>query len=358
MTFTEDWFDDGACGALAEAVILTFGLEGRVVEIGSWEGKSTCAIANAAYPDVIDAVDTWQGSPGEISAELAQERDVLSRFKANIGELTNGNVNIHQSDWRDYLAEDQSPIRFCFIDATHTYDEVRDNIAAVFPLLVDGGIICGDDSQHEPVRRAVLDTLGPTVNLNGRLWWLKKGAGPDIGDRYRQAVRTSSDINEHLPKLVELCKSLKAKKIIELGTRGGNSTVAWLFGLHQTYGHLWSVDIDPAPEFTDERWTFIQGDDLSPEVFNQLPNDADIVFVDTSHQYEQTIAELHLYKWKVRPGGKIVLHDTELAHPFGMPLRPRYPVKTAIEEFCGEEALSWENFPNCFGLGVISIPEG
>lgn len=357
VSFTEDWFDDTSCQALAELVIHTHGKEGRIVEIGSWEGKSTCALANAAFPDIVDAVDTWRGSPGEVSSELASERDVLAAFKANVGELTNGNVAVHQSDWRDYLQEDQSPVRFVFIDATHTFDEVHDNLTAILPLVVDGGVICGDDAQHPPVAAAVLDVLGPTVNLSGRLWWIKKGAGPDIGDRYREACRAPSDINEHLPTMVGLCKRLDAKKVIELGTRGGCSTVAWLYGLHQSFGHLWSVDIDPAPEFEDERWTFIQGDDLTPAVFNQLPDDADVVFIDTSHEYAQTAAELNLYKWKVRPGGKIVLHDTELAHPWGLPVRPRFPVKTAVEEFCQEEGLSWENHPNSWGLGIISFPE-
>lgn len=175
--------------------------------------------------------------------------------------------------------------------------------------------------------------------------------------RYQEAVTTPSDIYEHLPKFVALCEFLQAKKVIELGTRGGVSTIAWLFGLEITDGHLWSVDIDPAPELANERWTFIHGDDLDPKVFNALPDSADVVFIDTSHDYQQTLAELHLYKWKVRPGGRIVLHDTELAHPYGLPIRPRYPVKTAVEEFCSEEDLAWENFPNCFGLGIITMSE-
>jgi len=153
-------------------------------------------------------------------------------------------------------------------------------------------------------------------------------------DQYEEACSTPSDIVEHLPYFVTLCQELQAKKVIELGTRGGVSTIAWLYGLELTAGHLWSVDIQPAPEHTDawSRWTFLLGDDLDPDVFGQLPDLADIVFIDTSHWYEQTLAELNLYRAKVRPGGRIVLHDTELPQPlFGPPL-PRYPVKTAVEE--------------------------
>jgi cephalosporin hydroxylase len=174
---------------------------------------------------------------------------------------------------------------------------------------------------------------------------------------YLAACRTASDIHEHLPTFVDACLALDAKKVIELGTRGGVSTVAWLYGVEQTGGHVWSVDIDPAPPLTHERWTFTQGNDLDPDVFVSLPT-ADIVFIDTSHHYLQTIAELNLYVHKVRPGGRIFLHDTELAHPEGWTrLQPDYPVKTAVREFCADECLKWTNDPRCWGLATIQIPE-
>ncbi len=172
---------------------------------------------------------------------------------------------------------------------------------------------------------------------------------------YQKACATPSDIYEHLPKFVDLCLSLNAQTVIELGTRGGVSTFAWLYGISLTDGHLWSVDIDPSPSFEYHRWTFIQGNDLDPEVVKQLPT-ADVVFIDTSHDYQQTLAELNVYRWKVKPGGRIVLHDTELAHPFGVSAYPRYPVKTAVEEFCTENWLTWKNHPECFGLGIIEMP--
>jgi predicted O-methyltransferase YrrM len=179
----------------------------------------------------------------------------------------------------------------------------------------------------------------------------------DTLEKYLVAKMTPSDINEHLPTFVDLCLELEAKTVIELGTRGGVSTIAWLYGLELTDGRLWSVDVDPAPDFEHERWTFIQGNDLDRGVLAELPSSADVVFIDTSHDYQQTVAELNVYRWKVRPGGKIVLHDTELAHPFGVAARPRFPVKTAVEEFCTDNWLTWKNYPNCFGLGVIDIPE-
>lgn len=169
MTFTEEWFGVGSCRAVRRLVESTRGLPGRVIEVGCWQGRSTVHIAHGAYPDTVHAVDTWQGSPGEISADLASGRDVFAEFTTNIAELTRGNVEAHRMGWRDYFAQDRGPVRFCHIDAEHTYAEVRDNIAAVLPLMVEGGVLCGDDAHHPPVIDAVTDTLGPT-RREASLW--------------------------------------------------------------------------------------------------------------------------------------------------------------------------------------------
>jgi predicted O-methyltransferase YrrM len=168
MTFTEDWFGPASCAALSRLALHTNGLAGRVVEVGCWEGRSTIALANAAYPDTVHAVDTWAGSPGEISADLAAERDVFATFTANIAERTKGNVEAHRTGWRDYFNEDRGPIRFLHIDAEHTYEEVAANIAAAVPLMVAGGIICGDDAHHPPVIRAARE-LGD-IHIEATLW--------------------------------------------------------------------------------------------------------------------------------------------------------------------------------------------
>ena len=168
--FTEDWFSDGMCEILASYARETFDLDGLLVEVGSWEGKSTIALANAMWPQQIHAVDTWKGSLGEISWELAKQRDVYKTFTDNIAAATRGNVVVHKMGWRRWFHDVEGPIRFCFIDAEHSYKEVRENIEAALPRMVAGGILCGDDVHHPPVIRAVLDTLGPTTVRHGTMW--------------------------------------------------------------------------------------------------------------------------------------------------------------------------------------------
>lgn len=174
---------------------------------------------------------------------------------------------------------------------------------------------------------------------------------------YERVCSTPSDIVNHLPRLVALVEELSATDVIELGTRTGVSTIAFLYAL-QGRGRLTSVDLDPRPAIGDwPHWTFIQGDDLSNDVLDQL-DAADIVFIDTSHFYEHTVAELDTYLRLVRPGGRIVCHDTQLRRPDGSPPRPLFPVRTAILEFVAKHDLDWHEHPDCWGLGVITIPGG
>ncbi len=170
--FNEQWFSDQSCEALAGLANAVAHLNGRIVEVGSWQGRSTCALANAVHPEVVHAVDTWRGSPAEISEVLARGRDVYEEFAANIEYHTAGNVAPHRMGWRDYFSADDSPIKLVFIDAEHSYVEVRDNIAAALPLMVPGGIVCGDDAHHPPVQRAVLEQF-PNADRVASLWVAK-----------------------------------------------------------------------------------------------------------------------------------------------------------------------------------------
>jgi len=168
--FTENWFDVPSCQALAGLVERVADVEGILLEVGAWEGRSTCAMAIAAHPRTIHTVDTWAGSPGEITEGLAAGRDVHARWQANVDYFTRGNVIGYRMGWRDYVPTIDTKIALAFIDAEHSYTEVRDNIEALVPLMASGGIMCGDDQHHPPVRAAVADVLGLGVTTSATLW--------------------------------------------------------------------------------------------------------------------------------------------------------------------------------------------
>ena len=105
------------------------------------------------------------------------------------------------------------------------------------------------------------------------------------------------------------------KRMLELGTRSGVSTRIFAYACKVTGGHLFSMDIgkyEVENIHRGENWglnkyiTFIIDDDL--EVMWNLP--IDLLFIDTTHFYEQTLAELQKYSRYVRYGGVILLHDS------------------------------------------------
>jgi predicted O-methyltransferase YrrM len=180
-----------------------------------------------------------------------------------------------------------------------------------------------------------------------------------LAESYAQLCQTPSDINEHLPRLAWMAENLDVKHIIELGARTGVSTTAWLYGLQGKSGRLTTVDMSPAPDIgAHANWRHVQGDDTDPAVMGQVGGMCDILFIDTSHAYEHTLWELRNWGQKVRSGGLIVCHDTELQRPFDPPCPPTdpdFPVRSAIEVFCAETGNRWTNIPGCWGLGIIEV---
>lgn len=194
-----------------------------------------------------------------------------------------------------------------------------------------------------------------------------------IDEMYRERCSVWSDIVEHLPVLHDTVVDSGAQTVVELGVRTGNSTAALLAGVVETGGHLWSVDIrlmpqanfHPLKRAAGSSWSFIIGDDLAvaDQVGHQVdittvgevepsyvPGGIDVLFIDSSHHYDNTLAELRLYGPR---STTILLHDTELEHPDGAPAEPAFPVKTAVEEWCAETGRPWRNLTNCYGLGII-----
>jgi predicted O-methyltransferase YrrM len=182
-----------------------------------------------------------------------------------------------------------------------------------------------------------------------------------ITDELQARKASWSDIGDHLPRLYDEANR-RAVRVLELGVRSGNSTAAFLAAAEANDGHVWSVDIAwaPLPEvwYLSGCWTFTIGDDLDDTIAAQQPTDVDVLFIDTSHHYWHTLAELELYVPRVTPGGVVLLHDTELDRPYDAPPDdPEFPVATAIREYAEAHDLEVEWVTGCYGLGVIRIPE-
>jgi predicted O-methyltransferase YrrM len=157
----------------------------------------------------------------------------------------------------------------------------------------------------------------------------------------RQWADEQVDMAPHIATLTTLARECKV--IVEWGVRGGVSTWAFLDGLPAD-GTLTSVDIIdcvvPPRVSGDPRWTFLVGDDLDPAIQKRLPKTADLVFIDTSHTYEQTAGEL-AYAVTFAPTW-IVMHDYVMD-----------PVRQAADEFCAR--AGWTVIDNELPFGLATL---
>lgn len=182
-----------------------------------------------------------------------------------------------------------------------------------------------------------------------------------------------NDIQDHMQFMHDSVLRYFRPVVIECGVRTGNSTSALLSAVEEADGELWSCDINPAgthpggyvgvpAEWTNSpRWRFMQGDSVSAEVLSWMPEHADVVFIDTSHSFAQTLAELHAYVPRVTPGGVALLHDTQLAGNSQIQYFEPLPevsgeVADALNEYERLTGTHWENRqsgPGWYGMGVI-----
>jgi hypothetical protein len=98
------------------------------------------------------------------------------------------------------------------------------------------------------------------------------------------------DMQPHVEQLTEMARHCEI--IVEFGLRGAVSTWALLEGLPKD-GRLIGIDIDPDAPIptrvrTDPRFELVVGDSLAVK----LPEHADMVMIDSSHEFAQTVGEL------------------------------------------------------------------
>jgi cephalosporin hydroxylase len=189
--------------------------------------------------------------------------------------------------------------------------------------------------------------------------------------RYNLLKEVNTDIGHFMDDLALAVKETQAQTVIELGTRYGASTIAFLHALYEQ-GQLWSVDcsfpvkdVETGEELLNSQgplgcvdyWVFMLGYDNNSMILNALPRWCDILFIDTNHVYEETLVELELYRPRVREGGRILLHDTfiETTGNDPKPVPTQWPVRRAVEEFCAKYTFKYVFYDIYPGLGTIYV---
>jgi cephalosporin hydroxylase len=159
--------------------------------------------------------------------------------------------------------------------------------------------------------------------LSGRTRYPWRLYGPTLAAAVGESDRRS-DIRDHFGRLFCCAIEAKPRLIVELGTRGGGSTRALLAAAHLTgAARMLSVDIDDCGTldlpFMDH-WHFVKADDIAFGLsgFANWCRDAglapeiDLLFIDTSHEYEHTRREIEIWSPLLSAAGTMIFHDTNM----------------------------------------------
>lgn len=126
-----------------------------------------------------------------------------------------------------------------------------------------------------------------------------------------KALNGIGDSDSHLILLYSLVLNLKAKNILELGVRNGDSTLPLLLGAQKTGGLLNSVDIVPTsfkpPHELNQYWKFNCIDAIG--YLKNLNENLDLVFIDDWHDGNHVYSEIRLIEPWITKKSVILLHD-------------------------------------------------
>ncbi len=153
-----------------------------VVEIGCWRGRATAClgveIINSGKNIELFCVDPWYYfTETEQPVSCQEDFDIAFHdFMINT-KLFNDFLTVMRNASHEAapLFEDES-IDFIFIDASHYYKDIKNDIETWLPKVKKGGIIAGHDYRtHEGVKKAVDELLPEAENITEQnIWYYDK----------------------------------------------------------------------------------------------------------------------------------------------------------------------------------------
>jgi len=170
--FEEDWFN---YAELYRRIVQNCRADGKIVEVGSWKGKSTSFLLVEAWnksPQIeIYAVDTWAGSPEQQNDPHVISGTLYDKFLANVKPVSRQLVPLRLTSLQGANFFPDQSLDAVFIDASHDYENVKADILAWLPKVRSKGILSGHDYDFNwpGVEKAVQETL-PKIELVGNCW--------------------------------------------------------------------------------------------------------------------------------------------------------------------------------------------
>lgn len=137
------------------------------VEVGSWLGRSAALmgveIINSHKPIMLDCIDPWtDGGPDlkDTAYFKSLKETPFALFQRNTKPVSHVVNAIRGTSMEAVHRYTNGSIDFLMLDGDHSYEAVRDEIAAYLPKMRPGGLMSGDDYLWPGVKQAVDEALG------------------------------------------------------------------------------------------------------------------------------------------------------------------------------------------------------
>jgi predicted O-methyltransferase YrrM len=130
----------------------------RIVEIGSWKGKSTYCLAKGLRDGVVVAIDPFDGAgeEGNIYDRFKGGPPLIEQFRANLAhDNAIDKVEIRAGRSREFAGK-VGPIDFLFIDGDHSIEGCRYDFETFAPAVKPAGLVAFHDYNRKRPE------LGPT----------------------------------------------------------------------------------------------------------------------------------------------------------------------------------------------------
>jgi predicted O-methyltransferase YrrM len=158
-----------------------------LVEVGVWKGSSISYLASKNVQSKIYAVDLFQETYRYKKGKLKQEASKINlTYNENLVRTNTRDLitDIKCYSWDGASHFDDNSIDFVFIDADHSYEAVKKDLAAWYPKLKSGGLFSGHDYEpyekhsHPGVKKAV-DEFAENLAIDvkqqeGTVWYFYK----------------------------------------------------------------------------------------------------------------------------------------------------------------------------------------
>ncbi|MBS0620853.1 MAG: class I SAM-dependent methyltransferase [Verrucomicrobia bacterium] len=157
-----------------------------VVEVGVWTGNNAIYLAEM-LPDegVVFAVDHWLGSREHQDPHNGEHSLLPTLFRQFLSNVIHTGqtqkiipVRLASVEAARKLQELHIRADLIYLDADHDYPSVIQDIETWYPLLSEGGVLCGDDwclgGPNGDIAKAVREfgeRQGLKVCAEGEFWW-------------------------------------------------------------------------------------------------------------------------------------------------------------------------------------------